>query len=98
MPYDRHMTIAPPPTDKLQLVEDIRSRQLPPRARRRQIREAADATISEVAAACKVSYFSVWAWEKPDGAIEPRTAHRIVYRKVLDALEELARELNAAQK
>ena len=92
------MTVAPPPTDNLQLVENIRSRQLPPRAHRKKIREAADATISEVATACGVSYFSVWAWEKPDGAIEPRLVHRIAYRKVLDALQALAQELDAAQK
>lgn len=98
MPYDLTMTTATPPADNLKLVQDIRSRQLPSRARRRQIRESAGATISEVAEACGVTYFSVWAWERADGSIEPRPAHRLTYRQVLDALEALAGELSEAQK
>lgn len=93
MPYDLTMTTTTPSADNLKLVRDIRSRQLPSRARRRQIREAAGATISEVADACGVTYFSVWAWERPDGTIEPRPAHRLTYRRILDALEALAHEL-----
>lgn len=98
MPYDLLMTTTPTPRPNLLLVDEIRSRQLPPRPRRKEIRLAVGATIREVAQACEVSYFSVAAWEDPDGTVEPRPKHRIAYRKVLDDLEALARELAVVQK
>ena len=92
------MTTTTAPAKSLPLVADLRSRQLPDRARRRQIREAVGASIREVADACGVSHFAVYSWEKPGGTIEPKAAHRAIYKRVLDALEELAREFNEAQK
>lgn len=92
------MTITPTPAPDMPLVRDLRSRQLPDRARRRQIRLAVGASIRDVAQACGVSHFAIYSWEKPGGTIEPKRQHRAVYRQVLDALEALAAELDATQK
>lgn len=97
LPYDLSMTTTSAPVQNLPLVNDLRSRQLPDRARRRQIREAVGASIRDVAQACGVSHFSIYSWEKPGGRIEPKPAHRVVYRQVLDALEALAAELGVDQ-
>lgn len=92
------MTITPTTAPDMPLVRDLRSRQLPDRVRRRQIRLAVGASIRDVARACGVSHFAVYSWEKPDGSIEPKLDHRVTYRQVLDALEALAAELNTARK
>jgi DNA-binding XRE family transcriptional regulator len=88
------MTTTPTPVDNLPLVNDLRRRHLPDRARRRQIREAVGASIRDVAKACGVSHWAIYSWEKPGGTIEPQRTHRLIYRQVLDALDELGRELN----
>src|SRR5690349_15332923 len=96
------MTTTSAPVGDLPLVEVLRtrrrSRELPPRPRRRAIREAAGASLSEVAAACGVSHYAVYCWEKIDGKIEPSAVNRPAYKRVLDALEELAREFNNTHK
>lgn len=97
MVYAGTMTTTSAPTENLPLVDQLRSRhrasQLPTRERRREIREAVGASIRDLAAACGVSNFAVYSWEKPGGTIEPKHAHRIVYKRVLDALEALAQEI-----
>lgn len=87
------MTIMVTSSDNMPLVEFLRATRLPDRPRRRAIRIAVGASIRDVAKACNVSHFAVYAWEKPDGTIEPRPAHALVYKRVLDDLEALGQEL-----
>lgn len=79
------------------LRERRKSRNLPERLLRRQIRERAGASQSEVAAACGVSSYAVYCWEKIDGRIEPSGTNRVKYKRVLGELEALAREFEQDQ-
>jgi DNA-binding XRE family transcriptional regulator len=91
------MTTTPTSAECMPLVDFLRRAHLPDRARRRAIRESVGASIRDVAAACGVSHFSVYSWEKPGGKIEPSREHKLIYRRVLDDLEALRCELDGNQ-
>ncbi len=79
-----------PPT----LVDRLKDRReldekLPPPAERKEIREKAGATVSEVAAEIGVTYQTVWQWEnRPPKRI--RREHAIAYLALLRQFAVLA--------
>lgn len=91
------MTITTSPPEHLPLVDELRARQLPSRVRRKAIREAVGASISDIANACGVTHFAVRSWEKPGGTIEPKPKTRVLYKRLLDELEVLAQEIAARE-
>jgi DNA-binding transcriptional regulator YiaG len=66
--------------------------ELPDRARRRALRKAVGASVNDIARTCGVSGFAVNSWERPDKTTEPQGENRRTYKRVLDDLEQLARE------
>ena len=69
------------------LVSRVRDSRLPSPAVRRQLREAADVTIREAAAANEVAPMTYLRWER--GQVQPRRQHAIRYRRFLNALSEV---------
>jgi transcriptional regulator with XRE-family HTH domain len=76
----------------MSLVERVRATRLPPPTQRRAIRTAVGVTLREVAAELGVGQLAVSQWER--GVREPRPEHAIAYRRLLETLQELARELS----
>jgi DNA-binding transcriptional regulator YiaG len=72
-----------------ELSEQVRARaSLPPLATRRALREAAGASMREVARACNVSKQAVALWEA--GVCSPRGANLVAYAEVLRLFRESA--------
>jgi DNA-binding transcriptional regulator YiaG len=67
------------------LLADLRASRLPPSGRRRRIRQEAGASLRDIARALGVSPMTVLRWEE---GVQPKRAHAIAYRQLLDALEE----------
>jgi DNA-binding transcriptional regulator YiaG len=93
------MTLAPTKTrtegDVGKLVDRLRSTRLPPCSDWRAIRLAAGASLRDVAAAVGVDAMTISRWEL--GRSKPWPRHALAYRRVLDALAEVTRELQAEQ-
>ncbi len=70
------------------LFDDIKAAQLPPPPERRRIREAAGVSCREAARVLGVSPMTVVHWE--EGRTPRHRSLAIRYRKLLDALEEVA--------
>jgi DNA-binding transcriptional regulator YiaG len=71
-----------------ELLERVRSqRKLPPEAKRKQIREAANVTLRDVAGALGVSHTCVRKWER--GSM-PREPVRSNYARLLEELKRVA--------
>ena len=70
------------------LVERLAAAQLPSPAARRAIRESANATYRDLAAELGVTPTTIMRWEK--GKAQPRREHAAAYRKLLQALQDLA--------
>lgn len=70
------------------LPERVRMAKLPPPTMRRAVRLRARASLRDVASELAVSPMTVLRWEQ--GLSEPRLAHAIAYRRLLDALSEAA--------
>lgn len=91
------MTLAIPESraeDEIEnLVEHLRATRLPPPTQWRAIRRAAGANLRDVAAAVGVDAMTVSRWERQHSQPWPR--HAAAYRRVLDALATIARELEA---
>ncbi len=68
------------------LVSRVKAGQLPPPSIRRSIRRRARASLRDFGLELGVSPMTVLRWEQ--GSTEPRLAHAIAYRKLLDALSE----------
>jgi transcriptional regulator with XRE-family HTH domain len=67
------------------LIEKVRTRrQLPPPDERRQIRERADVSLRDVAAAVGVSHAAVFAWEQGSRPRDPE--HLQAYARLLREL------------
>lgn len=94
------MTLAPPETraegEVVELVDRLRSTRLPPPGEWRAIRRVAGASLRDVAAAVGVDAMTISRWEL--GRSKPWPRHALAYRRVLDALTEVARELQADKK
>ena len=95
------MTIAiPDPTlhgEVADLVSRLRANWLPPPAERRAIRRRARASLDDVESALGVQRMTISRWER--GVAQPWPKHRAAYICVLQALTEVAREIETqAQK
>lgn len=88
MPFANPEVPSGPLVDELSA--ELRGAKLPPPAERRAIRKAAKATLSQVAAALGVDIMTVSRWER--GLNEPWHRNATAYRRVLDALGDLAQE------
>lgn len=74
-------------TARTALLRRVRARQeLPPPARRRQIREAAGASIADLAEALHVTKQTVWLWET--GKANPNANNVVAYTGLLADLEK----------
>ncbi len=71
------------------LAASVRAARLPEPEERRRIREGARVTVREGAAVCGVSKQTFLDWET--AKTEPRRAHAIVYRQLLDTLKAAQR-------
>nr|WSX25636.1 transcriptional regulator [Streptomyces tubercidicus] len=71
------------------LLAQVREGDLPSRAERRRLREAAGLTHEAVATACGVRRETAAAWESPKGRTEPRPPQRAAYAHLLRGLAEM---------
>lgn len=79
---------------EMSLVELMRAKRLPPPARRREIREAANLSRRAIAKELGVSGTTVQWWERDDGT-NPRPATALAYIDLLELIE--AENADAAQ-
>ncbi len=66
------------------LVDDLQAAKLPAPAQRRGIRIGAGATLRDIAEELRVTPMTILRWERGDA--DPRRAHAIAYRRLLDML------------
>ncbi|MFF4291387.1 telomere-associated protein Tap [Streptomyces sp. NPDC001633] len=71
------------------LLAQVREGDLPTRAERRRLREAAGLSHAEVGTACGVRRETAAAWDAPKGKTEPRPPHRAAYARLLRGLAEM---------
>jgi DNA-binding XRE family transcriptional regulator len=81
------MRSAPAVADGNTLAERLAASRLPTPLQRRNIRIAAGASLRDVARELDVTPMTVARWE---AGSEPRLAHAIAYRRLLDQLREVA--------
>jgi DNA-binding transcriptional regulator YiaG len=84
------MTLATPEPRTVDLIDRLRASRLPPPTEWRRIRVAAGASLRDVAAAVGVDAMTISRWER--GQSRPWPRHAASYRRVLDALAQLAQE------
>ncbi|MFL4497376.1 telomere-associated protein Tap [Streptomyces sp. VTCC 41912] len=71
------------------LLAQVREGDLPDRAERRRLREAAGLSHAEVGAACGVRRETAASWDTPKGTTEPRPPHRAAYARLLRGLASM---------
>lgn len=70
------------------LVDRVRASQLPPPSERARIRQSSGASLRDFADELGVSPMTVLRWEQ--GKSRPRMRRAIAYRRLLDAVKEVA--------
>ncbi len=68
------------------LLEHVAQDDLPPRAERRRLREAAGLSQAQIAQALDTRREAVGNWERENGNIEPRPPKRAAYARLLEGL------------